>query len=130
MLDSNTYKEPKNLDDAEELRIQLAGDVQMIQSLLGDKQRTDENGERLSSHEYWLWKKNTQIELNEKLGILRTVKLWIKDKKISEDEYPSGDAIKHVSALYRLLRTIEGEGVKMDASEKGKMEAARKFLET
>lgn len=130
MLDSNTYEEPTNLDNAEEFRVRLTGDIQIIQAQLGDRQRLGDNGKRLSSREYWLWKKDARCELNRKLDNLRAVKLWIRDnnsKKI-DDGYPIGLAVRHVSNLYQLLQRLKEEGVEMDDSEEIQISEAREFL--
>jgi len=127
---------PKDLDEAEERRVQLTLDVQGIQAQLGDKQRTDDSGRRLSSQEYWNWKKRAQHALNFKLNELRAIKKWIKDTKRSMaapvvevvGSATLEEAVGHLAQLYQIISDLREEEVEFNESELAKIFAAGNFL--
>jgi hypothetical protein len=127
---------PDSLESAEIRRKQLTLDVQSIQAQLGDKQRTDEDGNRLSSKEYWAWKKRAQHALNQKLDELRAVKHWIREKKrslVTPIEDVSGtvtveEAVGHLRQLHRMLTKLQEEGVEFSADEFTQIDAAGHVL--
>jgi hypothetical protein len=127
---------PTSLDEAEERRAQLTLDVQSIQAQLGDKQRTDENGKRLTSKEYWAWKKRAQHALNQRLNELRAVKQWIRDKKrglsVPALEIDAGasleEAVGHVHQLALILSKLDDEEVEFSKEERIQIDAAGHFL--
>lgn len=112
------------LAEAEERRQQLTLEVQGIQAQLGDRQRTDESGRRLTSNEYWAWKKKAQYALNQKLDELRSIKNWIRDLKAPAEE----GLARHVEDLCQMCDTLKSEGVDFDAAEWSKVESARAAL--
>lgn len=69
------------IEEAELHRQRLTLEVQTIQAQLGDRRRVDEHGKRLTSNEYWQWKRRATHALNRKLEELRAVKSWIKDNR-------------------------------------------------
>ena len=79
---------------------------------MGDKQRTDKEGFRLSRQDYWSWKKRAQFQLNAKLAILRSLKIWIKENRPHQtvDE----QALKHLRELLDVLADIELEAEELD----------------
>lgn len=99
---------PTTLEEAEPRRQQLTLDVQSIQAQLGDKQRTDENGRRLSSREYWAWKKRATHALNQRLDELRVVKQWIRDNRSTADRV---DTAEHLQAVCSVVRHAEARGL-------------------
>jgi hypothetical protein len=127
MPGSDTFTEPTTLAEAESLRAELTGDVQSIQAQLGDKQRIDDEGRRLSSQEYWTWKKRAQHALNQKLEDLRAVKLWMRENR-PESAVLSLDAQSHLANLHTIVSTLMGEGVEFEASEKEHIVAAGHYL--
>jgi len=131
MSGSTTFDEPTSLAEAEALRVELTNDVQSIQAQLGDKQRTDEDGNRLTSKEYWSWKKRAQHALNQKLDHLRYVKTWIRENR--QAAYPSrmataDEAIAHVRTLCSILLVMRDEEVEFSAEESLQIDAAKNFL--
>jgi hypothetical protein len=132
----DTFEIPKSLDEAETLRAQLTNDVQSIQAQLGDKQRTDEEGRRLTSKEYWAWKKRAQHALNQKLDELRFIKNWIRERRHAmtavgirvDHPPPVEEALGHLRALCTLLDSLRLEDVDFDPEETTQIDAAREFL--
>ena len=129
MTDSISKDTPKNLDEATALLSQVTFDVQEIQEQLGDKQRTSENGKRLSSYDYQSWRKKANHALTLKLDQLRTLKLWIK-KKRQEDKSPSmQEALEHLENLCETLSSLEiFHIIEQEELFDGKIDAAKDFL--
>jgi hypothetical protein len=131
------YAVPESLHEAEERRAQLTLDVQSIQAQLGDKQRTDEEGHRLTSNEYWAWKKKAQHALNQRLVELRVVKEWIrktkrglvqpKEVEVSK-ETSLDESVGHVRQLHTVLVSLQGEEVEFSEEERIQIDAAGYFL--
>lgn len=119
---------PTTLEKAELLRQELTLDVQSIQAQLGDRQRTDDDGNRLSTSEYWQWKKKAQHALNQKLVSLREVKTWIRDQRNSF--YPSArEAVGHVESLCSIAEALASYGeLPLESSEQKQIDAAKDFL--
>lgn len=117
MTDSIAKDTPGNLDEATALLSQVTLDVQEIQAQLGDRQRTSENGKRLSPHDYQSWRKKANHALVLKLDQLRTLKLWIKKKRI-EDGAPSiQEAIEHLDNLCEIVEQEKLFDEKIDAAK-------------
>jgi hypothetical protein len=115
------------LADAEERRQQLTLEIQGIQAQLGDRQRTDDQGRRLSSNEYWAWKKRAQHALNQKLDELRLVKSWIRE---NQRETPAVELARHIGVLCQLFDELKTEDVEFDLDELDKIDAARRAAES
>lgn len=119
------FDPPLNLEAAESLRDELAKEVQRIQSQLGDKQRTDSTGRRLSSKEYWAWRRQASHALTEKLDQLRQVKSWIRDFRRGGpvDEHP---AVVHLRAMMIIIEDMEE--CDLDPDELAQVESCRDYL--
>ena len=78
------FQEPISLEEGEARRIQLTQDVEGIEAQLGDRNRTDETGNRMSSAQYWAWRKKAQHSLRQKLGELRVLKSWLRTKRAEQ----------------------------------------------
>lgn len=115
------------LADAEERRQQLTLEIQGIQAQLGDRQRTDDQGRRLSSNEYWAWKKRAQHALNQKLDELRLVKSWIRE---NQRETPVVELARHIGVLCQLFDELKTEDVEFDLDELDKIDAAKRAAES
>lgn len=115
------------LADAEERRQQLTLEIQGIQAQLGDRQRTDDQGRRLSSNEYWAWKKRAQHALNQKLDELRLVKSWIRE---NQRETPAVELARHIGVLCQLFDELKTEDVEFDLDELDKIDAAKRAAES
>lgn len=104
----------------------LTAEIQEIQEQLGDKQRTDELGRRLTSREYWTWRKRATHALNQKLDELRTVKNWIRDNRAGTvDDTP----LAHLHRLYRILSTLREQAVDLKDAELVQLEDAGRCLQ-
>lgn len=126
---------PVSLADAEVRRQQITLEIQGIQAELGDKQRTDETGRRLTAQEYWAWKKRAQHDLNQKLDELRTLKAWIKEQRTPYEEAArapmdeqSEALVERLADLYRIMVDLRNEDVDFDPGELDKIEAAGRTL--
>ena len=125
VMDDSNVDHPKDLAEAEQLRQELTLDIQRIQAQLGDRQRTDEQGRRLSTKEYWAWKKRAQYVLNEKLVELRSLKAWIR-----RNEHPTKeDASFHLTKMVDILVTLQNEDVEFSPTERSAIEEAHRFLQ-
>lgn len=127
---------PSSLTEAEEQRQRITLEIQGIQAQLGDKQRTDETGNRLEASEYWAWKKRAQHALNQKLDELRTLKAWIKEHRPSSyDEVMRSPVesqidgiVVHLANLCGILLNLKNEDVDFDQDELVKIEMAQRTL--
>jgi hypothetical protein len=132
MTGSDTFGEPTDLSQAEGLRAQLTKDVQGIQAQLGDRERTDDNGKRLTPKEYWAWKKRAQHALNQKLDHLRSVKSWLRAQRkalsLQNEEVPEDSALLHLKNLCDIVAVLEGDDVDFEDKEKSQIDAANTFL--
>lgn len=116
-----------SLDGANERRAEITRDIQSIQAQLGDKQRSGDDGKRLSSDQYWSWRKVQQELLNGKLEELRQIKTVIRDQRSSvATEYYS--AREHIQNLHSILVNLASEGVDMDEDEQERITAANDYL--
>lgn len=136
MPQDTRFIEPSSIEDAYALRAKVVADVQEIQGQLGDKQRTDESGERLGPDEYWSWRRRAQGALKHKLEELRFLKQWIRNNQrpFSPSAMRPGadpstyEALRHVQGLLDILKVLESEGVTLDPEELNKINAAREML--
>lgn len=118
---------PISLEEAERRRQQVTLDVQSIQAQLGDKQRTDDKGRRLSNKEYWAWKKKAQHALNKKLDELRLLKAYIRDNR-KDKPSSNNDLLGHLRSLYFLATSIQ-KRVELSAAESKQIDAAKHLLD-
>lgn len=120
--------EPTSMADAEERRRLLTLDIQSIQAQLGDRQKKNDKGVRLSPEEYWKWKPTAQHAMNKMLAELRYLKLWIKENRTPRTM--TGEAIGHVKGLSMMIDSmVENDGLELDdESEKPIVDAAKNFL--
>jgi len=133
MTSTEEFSLPTCIEDAESRRAQLTRDVQEIQAQLGDKQRTDSDGRRLTSAQYWDWKKRAQHRLNQKLAELRAIKQWIRDyRRLSapplEPATVDQNLGEHLGRLVIILDRLKEEDVDFDREETIQIEAARACL--
>jgi hypothetical protein len=117
---------PESLEEAEALRQELTLDVQSIQAQLGDRQRTDENGNRLSASDYWAWKRKANNALNQRLDELRMVKQWIRDRR--NPAGPRDNASTHLRELHKILERLSDEGCALKDEERRRLKDAGQYL--
>lgn len=113
------------LEAAEEARQALTLEVQSLQAQLGDKQRSDENGNRLSSQKYWAWKRETQQELNHKLDQLREAKTTVRNLRSAIPRQMT-NSVEIISNLLGILDTIDEAD--FSDKEKFKIMVAKNFV--
>jgi hypothetical protein len=117
--------DPTSLEQALEQRQALMLEIQSIQSQLGDRQRTDKDGGRLTAEDYWAWRRQAVHALNLKLDEARSIKAWIRNNRGAPDGV---SAPIHVHRLYRILCVLKTEDVDLDSAELNQMTAAAAFL--
>lgn len=118
----------ETLEDAERVHQEFIEDVQNIQAQLGDKQRTDEHGNRLNAKAYWAWRKSAQHALAKKLTELRAVKAWIREHRKAAPLLEDREALHHLRKLCAILDDLMEEDVEFDAEESKQIAAAKGFL--
>lgn len=119
---------PESLQEAELQRQSLTLEIQDIQAQLGDKQRTNAQGRRLSAQEYWTWNRQAQHALTRKLNQLREVKAWLRAQRPVPGESDPPDLAKHLQQLCNILVTLSNEGVDLDIDELKALRAAQAAL--
>lgn len=127
MGNHDAFDEPADLEEADQRRRDLTLDIQSIQQQLGDKQRTDENGNRLSQKCYWAWRKKAQFVLNQKLDELRFIKAWLKKNRPSLNPFTHQQALDHLSSLISILDDLRDDEA-LEPDELTILEAAEAFL--
>jgi len=75
-----TFKTPASMKEAEERRLQLLSEIQTINGQLGDRNRTDESGNRLPDEAYWTWRKGAVRALRHREDELRLVNKYIREQ--------------------------------------------------
>ena len=125
---NDLFEAPVDLEEAEKQQRELTLDVQTIQQQLGDRQRTDKNGNRLSRKDYWAWKKQAQFVLNQKLATLRSVKAWIREHRPTLNLSVAQQSTSHLRRLVEVLAAL-GEETDLEKDELEALEAAQLFLE-
>ncbi|MBW2691006.1 MAG: hypothetical protein JRE57_00050 [Deltaproteobacteria bacterium] len=125
-MNTDEFTAPRTLDEAEVRRQDLTLNVQSIQAQLGDKQRTDDNGRRLTSKEYWAWKKRATHALNQKLDELRLVKQWLRNNRQPSTSIQG--AVAHLINILEALGRDEPE-LKLTEDVTHSIEAAEDYLQ-
>ena len=115
---------PDTLEAAEELRLELLAEIQTIQAQLGDKARTDSNGRRLSSKDYWTWRRQAQHALTQKHAHLRALKLNIQRLRGSG----RGGYRQVVDLLRSLWSIIDTRDLELTAHEQAEVGRAADLL--
>lgn len=75
---------PDDLLEAEDRYEDLVFEVQGIQTDLGNKNRTHEDGTRFSEHEYWDWRSRAQGALRHRLDEQRALKRHVRDLRVAQ----------------------------------------------
>ena len=76
---------PQNKKDAAAIINRVVSEVQLIESQLADRNKTDNTGKRLSSHDYHGWRKRAISAMLVKLKHLR----WLKHKLLAMRHMPT-----------------------------------------
>lgn len=72
---------PPSLADAEARRLLLADTVADIQTQLGNRNRTYDDGTPMESPDYWEWRHRASWAWKSKMAELRFVKAWITEQR-------------------------------------------------
>lgn len=120
------FKQPSSPEEGEARRIELTQDIESIQNQLGDRDRTDESGNRLSSEKYWEWRKKAQHSLNQKLKELRSLKSWLRNVR-NEKPAKLEEAIFHIEQMLSIAMPRVNKRTKQE--DRKKMDAAQGFLD-
>lgn len=120
------FNEPTSIGDADLRRQALIGEIQTIQAQLGDRHRTDKQGRRLPSHEYWDWSRKARYSLNLRLEELRSIKDWIKSRRPPDIQGNISEL--HLKNLYLIAREAMDDGVEFNELEQQTIISAGEFL--
>lgn len=80
-----TWTPPSSLEEAEQRKAALIGEIETINAQLGNRDSSRRS-------DYWSWRQKVKWAGSQKLRELRQVKLWISQNKIGP--YTSADAIE------------------------------------
>lgn len=118
----------ESIKDVDERRKALVDKIQNLHTELGDKDRRDKQGHRLSSKEYFSWKKTTQGELNESLRELREINSQIRELRPTSPlgGVDLGDVINTITALVALVESFEEED--LSPVESATLQMSKRFL--
>lgn len=97
-------KIPATLEEARRLKLELANKVTDLQAQLANRDMTHAGGRRLSSREYWQWRKQAQFDLASSLSHLRFAKMWLHNL---QEAHSSSDAGKAERDEHRKTRRVE-----------------------
>lgn len=124
---------PNDLEDAENRRLDLVAEIQTISAQLGDRDRRSLAGERMSSAEYWEWRRRAISALHAKEAALRRLKAWIRSQKHAQrlkeaPELGLGGPNGLLKAAYELLRQLQAQNVTFLDEEKHLIETIEAYL--
>ena len=74
------FVEPATFQEAEERMRRLYEDAALIEAQLGNKFKLDENGEKLSTREYYQWREKAKFAWSAKRAEYKALKEWIAEK--------------------------------------------------
>ena len=117
--------EPQTIEEAEERRQKLTLDIQVIQAQLGEKHKTDSEGQKLDRVQYQEWRTKTRHDLNMKLSELRAAKTVAIGLKRKSRHPPA--TIKVVVGLLEIIDTWEDD---FTPGEEMRIKSARKMVAT
>ena len=124
---------PASLEEAEARRRELVENIQRIQSQLSSRHRTTPGGDRVATIKYKEWRQRVIYAMTCLLRDLRSVKAWIRDRRVREGlaawglpKNPSTDDL--LLALHVVARRLAA-GTKPTADEQGVLEAVRHWAQ-
>ena len=74
------FADPVSVGEGEQRSTALLKEIETIQVQLGDHNRTNTDGVRLTQGEYWEWRKKANRARMMKLWEYRQIKAWMKNK--------------------------------------------------
>jgi hypothetical protein len=103
-------REPKSLGEARRRKVRLELELEEINLQLGDRDRKDEDGERLHPLRYIEWRKKTKYASIEKKKELSEISFWIEDHWGGEDQRDEEEEIEEIiEALLAVIDTLAEE---------------------
>jgi hypothetical protein len=101
------------------LRIEIVANVQDIDSQLGDRNRLDASGARMSDHEWWGWRSRATTAKRKMNDALRRLNEKLKRSRIARHSRPAqaGTLEESASKAWLLLQRLGKEGVDFDPDE-------------
>ena len=79
--DNISFDIPEGIEEARERKASLQDQIESIQYQLSEKDKTDEEGNRLPPKKYHKWRRQAVKALTAKKRELRFLKRWIRDRQ-------------------------------------------------
>lgn len=107
---------PQTLDEALNEKAKLVVEIQDIQVQLGNRNRTNEQGERLEGKTYWEWRNKATWALAQKQKRVAALKAFIREESKKKTQDKSSD-LSMLQKAYKLLEFIKNEDGLHEAEE-------------
>lgn len=78
MKDRNAQHLPESYEEAKREYDQALEVMEEIQAQLGDRNKLDADGQRISADEYWSWRNRAKLKLRHTTARVRFLKQWMK----------------------------------------------------
>ncbi len=98
--DIEPYRDPVDMAEADRMRVELAGAVNLIQSQLANSAE----GSRMTRREYLMWRKRAVVALTHRLDWLRRVNQWIKDNANAQDAAKKNELLTESGGARPLMK--------------------------
>jgi hypothetical protein len=113
-----SFPEPTSIQEAQARLAAVAVERKELQTQLGNRNRTDPSGRRLSSQEYWTWRQKAAAALAAKEAEQAVLKLWLEQHSVEGTRVPldavmtqSQDAVSLLRDALALLESLQEAGV-------------------
>jgi hypothetical protein len=128
------YTEPSCIAEGEALRARFVGDIERISLQLGDRNKLNADGKRLTDHEYHTWRKSALCALNARRVVVRRLNIWLdaarRQAQVSKTHGPVVSAsYAMVDAAYRLFQQLAKDDVEFEEDEWKVVESLRAYLD-
>lgn len=84
MLTNNKWIEPRNVGEARQFADEILTCMREIEGQLTSRNKTDQEGNRLTGTEYWQWRDRAKGAHRSYDKTYRRLKLWIKEHQNAE----------------------------------------------
>jgi hypothetical protein len=120
------WQEPKTIEEARARYDEHVQRLQEVQAQLADRDRLNENGERMSSEEYWQWRSKAHRAFTFLSNEVRRLKMWIKahhtrlNRHLNDHQLAGMDLTTDeglVLALTAVIKRLASDGVDLDPEE-------------
>lgn len=128
------YTEPRCVAEGETLRAKFVADIERISLQLGDRDKRDAEGNRLTGVAYHTWRKSALCALNARRMVVRRLNAWLdaarRRANVSKAHGPAVEAsYAMVDAAYQLFRQLAEDDVEFEAHEWQVVESLRTYLD-